>query len=192
MAPQFTGGRTRRHAAGHARHADSEALIAGPAHGHTIATVIEQGSDGAAGRTRVAVSRAASSRLWPDRRVLGNIREQPQGQVLPDHAGRAAPPARRAEPVAAARRRGDAGVSGRVRHHAVATLFRTQRARRRSRRKSRITSRRRPTTTSARGMERRGAMARGVRTSGNFGQSAGHPRNRLRDEQHPAGRDRLV
>ena len=90
---------------------------------------------GAAGGTRVALSRAASARgSRTHRRVLGNVREQPQGQVLPDHAERAASPAGGAQPVAAARRRGDARArtGNRVDDHAVATLFRAKQARRRS------------------------------------------------------------
>ena len=63
-------------------------LVMGPAHGHTIAHAIEQRLGGrAAGRARLAVSGAPSARgPWLDRLLLGHLREQPQGELLPADA----------------------------------------------------------------------------------------------------------
>ena len=63
-------------------------LIAAPAHGHTIANVIEKSSDDVLqvehGSLYPALHRLED--LGTHRRVLGNVREQPQGEVLPDHS----------------------------------------------------------------------------------------------------------
>ena len=128
-------------------------LITGPAHGHTIANVIEKSSD--------EVLQVEHGSLYPALHRLedlgliaafwGTSENNRKAKYLPDHAGRAAAPAGRAQPMAPARRRGDAGAraGNGVANHAVATLFRAkQRETTISRRKSRITSRRRPTTTS--------------------------------------------
>ena len=65
-------------------------LVMGPAHGHTIAHAIEHGSD--------RVLQVEHGSLYPalhrledrgaGRVVLGHLRKQPQGEVLPADAGR--------------------------------------------------------------------------------------------------------
>ena len=79
-------------------------LVLGPAHGHTIAHAIEHGSDDVLqvehGSLYPALHRLEDRGL--DRVVLGHVREQSQGEVLPADAGR---------PQAARRRDAAAGSS---------------------------------------------------------------------------------
>src|SRR5262245_23399383 len=99
------GNRPRRHAPGHARHAHSEDpdRRAG-ARTHDRPRHRTELRRRAAGRTWIALSGAPSSRgSRADRRLLGHVRKQPQGQVLPDHAERPETSDRREEPLAAAR-----------------------------------------------------------------------------------------
>ena len=80
----------RRDASGHAGYADPSYPVTGPAHGHTIAQVIEHTSENALEVEQgLALSGAASPRRPRIAFVrVGSQREQSQGEVLSTHCQR--------------------------------------------------------------------------------------------------------
>ena len=62
-------------------------LVLGAAHGHTIAHAIERGSETCCrSSTAPCIRRCIGSRIAAGSFVLGHVRQQPQGEVLPADA----------------------------------------------------------------------------------------------------------